>query len=130
MYTLCNGLRTFFSQETSGTARLLPTNSKDFFKIIMIIKSNNFAGPLQGVSVYGSLCVGGCLQGQDTFYYCEVKFDAECGADIVNHSDRDQLHTIVSIPNWQWKVSDGTAEPCGPQPSTTHANQPCKNDCR
>ena len=76
-------IKNIFSQETSGTARLLPTNSKDFFKIIMIIKSNNFAGPLQGVSVYGSLCVGSCSQGQDTFYYCKVKFDAECVVAIL-----------------------------------------------
>merc|ERR550532_2748672 len=68
-------------KETSGTARLLPTNR-----------------PLQGVSVYGSLCIGTCSQGQDTFYYCQI--------------------------------SDGTTEPCGPQPSTTHANEPCSNDCR
>ena len=32
--------------------------------------------------------------------------------------------------NFQRKVSDGTTEPCGPQPSTTHANEPCSNDCR
>ena len=29
-------------------------------------------GPLQGVSVYGSLCTGTCSQGLDNFYYCEV----------------------------------------------------------
>ena len=29
-------------------------------------------GPLQGVSVYGSLCTGTCSQGPDNFYYCEV----------------------------------------------------------
>ena len=28
------------------------------------------------------------------------------------------------------QVSDGTTEPCGPEPGSTHANQPCSNDCR
>ena len=41
-----NGLRKlFFSQETSGTARLLPTNSKDFSKIKIIIKQIILQGP-------------------------------------------------------------------------------------
>ena len=45
-----------------------------------------------------------------------------------NNDDHPYLKSANN--NFQRKISDGTTEPCGPQPSTTHANEPCSNDCR
>ena len=126
----------FFSQETSGTARLLPTNSKHLILTpwqsrwtsralvsfgctwsLSLIRSSARTsyiiyylfrsmcivppGPLQGVSVYGSLCTGTCSQGLDNFYYCEVPPHPHDQDGIRNDpSSKDPKQIWAPQPHW------------------------------
>ena len=90
-------------------------------------------GPLQGVSVYGSLCTGTCSQGLDNFYYCEVPPQVlilmiKTVSGMIKQANIPNKPELLNHIDLQ--VSDGTTEPCGPEPGSTHANQPCSNDCR
>ena len=97
-------------KETSGTGRLLPTNSQSVLSRSKLAKSPQ--NPFRG-SASTATCVRASVR------------RARTPVTIARYERRQKSLEYCLI-----QVAGGGEERCGPRPSTTPLNTPCADDCR